>query len=54
MASDFNFFIEELEANFGTYDPVVKQKAKLEGLCMHESHQVLRPTTPGESSPLDN
>ena len=23
---DFNLFIEELEANFGTYNPVVKQK----------------------------
>ena len=38
--SDFNLFIEELEANFGTYDPVREAEAKLEGLFMHESHQL--------------
>src|SRR5882724_5547317 len=36
--SDFDLFIKELEANFGTYDPVGEAKAKLEGPCMHESH----------------
>src|SRR5882724_2382111 len=37
--SDLNLFIEELETNFRTYDPVGKAEAKLKGLCMHESHQ---------------
>jgi len=39
---DLNLFIEELETNFGTYDPVSKAEAKLEGLCMHESHQATK------------
>src|SRR5882724_729937 len=30
--SDFDPFIEELEANFGTYDPVREAEAELEGL----------------------
>src|SRR5882724_3867842 len=37
--SDLNLFIEELETNFGTYDPVSEAEAELEGLRMHESHQ---------------
>src|SRR5882724_6252379 len=40
--SDLNLFIEELETNFGTYDPVGKAEAKLEGLRMHESHQATK------------
>jgi len=40
--SDFDLFIEELEANFGTYDPVREAEAKLEGLRMHESHQAMK------------
>src|SRR5882724_3093285 len=32
--SDLNLFIEELETNFGTYDPVGKAEAELEGLRM--------------------
>jgi len=39
---DFNLFLEELEANFGTYDPVSEAEAKLEGLRMHKSHQVMK------------
>src|SRR5882724_10093438 len=42
MASDFNLFIEELKANFRTYNPVGEAEAKLEGLCMHESHQAMK------------
>src|SRR5882724_1425151 len=40
--SDLNLFIEELETNFGTYDPISKAEAELEGLCMHESHQATK------------
>src|SRR5882724_4852547 len=40
--SDFDLFLEELEANFGTYDPVSKAEAELEGLCMHDSHQAMK------------
>src|SRR5882724_3496253 len=40
--SDFDLFIEELEANFRTYDPVGEAEAKIEGLCMHESHQAMK------------
>src|SRR5882724_7365649 len=40
--SDLGLFIEELETNFGTYDPVGKAEAKLEGLHMHESHQAMK------------
>src|SRR5882724_8098311 len=39
---DFDLFLEELEANFGTYDPVSEAEAKLEGLRMHESHQAMK------------
>ena len=39
---DLNLFIEELETNFGTYNPVGKAEAELEGLCMHESHQATK------------
>jgi len=35
--SDFDLFLEELEANFGTYDPVGEAEAELEGLRMHKS-----------------
>src|SRR5882724_8756230 len=40
--SDFDLFLEELEANFGTYDPVGEAEAKLEGLQMHDSHQAMK------------
>src|SRR5882724_2486857 len=40
--SDFDHFIEELEANFGTYDPIGKAEAELEGLRMHDSHQATK------------
>ena len=33
--SDFDLFLEELEANFGTYDPVGEAEAELKDLtCM--------------------
>ena len=41
-ASDFNIFVAELEANFGTYDPVGEAEAKLEGLHMQENHQATK------------
>jgi len=40
--SDFDLFIKELEANFGTYDPVSEAEAKLEGLRMYESHEATK------------
>ena len=40
--SDFNLFSEELEANFGTFDPVGEAEAELEGLCMQENHQAMK------------
>ena len=40
--SDFALFIEELEANFGTYDPVGKAETELEGLRMQENHQAMK------------
>src|SRR5882724_11105585 len=40
--SDFDLFLEELEANFRTYDPVSEAEAKLKGLCIHESHQAMK------------
>src|SRR5882724_4489189 len=40
--SDFDLFIEELEANFRTYDPVREAEAELEGLHMHQSHQAMK------------
>ena len=41
-ASDFDLFIEELEANFRTYDPVGEAEAELEGLHMQENHQAMK------------
>jgi len=40
--SDFNLFVEELETNFGTYDPEGKAEAKLKQLCMQETHQAMK------------
>ena len=40
--SDFNLFIEELEANFSTFDPVREDEAEHEGLCMQENHQAAK------------
>jgi len=40
--SDFDIFLEELKANFGTHNPVGKAEAELEGLRMHESHQGMK------------
>src|SRR5882724_9433353 len=40
--SDLPLFIEELKTNFGTYNPVSKAEAELEGLRMHESHQATK------------
>src|SRR5882724_8674462 len=40
--SYFDLFLEELEANFGTCDPVSEAEAKLEGLRMHESHHAMK------------
>src|SRR5882724_3601525 len=39
---DFELFLQELEANFRTYDPVGEAEAKLKGLRMHESHQATK------------
>ena len=41
-ASNFDLFIEELEANFRTYDLVGKAEAELEGLRMQENHQAMK------------
>src|SRR5882672_1621279 len=41
-ASNFNLFTDELASNFGTYEPVGKAEAKLEGLRMHDSHQATK------------
>src|SRR6266481_4861044 len=40
--SDFTLFLEELEASFGSYDPVSEAEAELEGLCMQENHQAMK------------
>src|SRR5882724_5365918 len=40
--SDLTLFIEELETNFGTYDPVGEAEAELEALRMHDSHQATK------------
>ena len=40
--SDLTLFIEELETNFGTYDPVSEAEAELEVLRMHDSHQATK------------
>ena len=39
--SDYDLFISELEANFGTYDPIAEAEAELEGLHMQE-HQATK------------
>src|SRR6266481_2411885 len=40
--SDFALFLEELEASFGSYDPVSEAEVELEGLRMQENHQALK------------
>ena len=40
--SNFTFFIEELEANFGSYNPVSEAEAELETLHMQENHQATK------------
>src|SRR5882724_10464561 len=40
--SDLTLFIEELETNFGTYDPIGEAEAELEALWMHDSHQAMK------------
>ena len=40
-ASNFHLFVTELEAN-GTFDPIGKAEAELEGLCMQENHQAMK------------
>src|SRR6266481_2929703 len=40
--SNFALFLEELEAGFGSYNPVGEVEAKLEGLCMQENHQATK------------
>jgi len=40
--SNFDLFVEELEANFRTCNPVGEAEAELKGLCMHESHQATK------------
>src|SRR5882724_9764053 len=40
--SDFDLFMDEIKANFRTYDPVSEAEAELEGLHMHESHQAMK------------
>src|SRR6266481_6526647 len=42
MAIRFRSFLEELEASFGSYDPVSKAEAELEGLRMQENHQAMK------------
>ena len=41
-ASTFDLFVVELEANFGTYDPIGEAEAELEGLRMQENHQATK------------
>src|SRR5882724_5551378 len=40
--SDLTLCIEELETNFGTYNPVGEAEAELEALRMHDSHQATK------------
>src|SRR5882724_6000175 len=40
--SDLTLFIEELETNFGTYDPIGEAEAELEAFRMHDSHQATK------------
>ena len=42
MAFGSYLLIEELETNFGTYDPVSEAEAELEALRMHDSHQATK------------
>ena len=42
MAFRPQHFIEELETNFGTYDPVSGAEAELKGLHMHEINQATK------------
>ena len=39
---DFGLFIQELKANFGTYDPIGEAEAELEALCMQVNHQATK------------
>jgi len=39
---DFEIFIEELETNFGTFNPKGEAKAELKQLCMHQNHQATK------------
>src|SRR6266481_2946523 len=39
---DFTLFVQELEDNFGSYDPVGKAEAELEGLRMRDNHQATK------------
>ena len=40
--SDFGLFVQELESNFSTYNPVGEAEAKLEALRMQENHQATK------------
>ena len=40
--SNLDLFVEELESNFSSYDPVSEAEAKLEQLHMQESHQAMK------------
>ena len=40
--SNFGLFIQELESNFSTYDPIGEAEAKLEALRMQENHQATK------------
>ena len=40
--SNFNLFVEELESNFSSYDPVGEAEAELEQLRMQENHQATK------------
>jgi len=40
--SNFALFVQELESNFGTYNPVGEAESELEALHMQESHQATK------------
>ena len=40
--SNFGLFVQELESNFGTYNPVGEAEAELEALRMQENHQATK------------
>jgi len=40
--SDFTLFVQELESNFSTYNPVGEAESELEALCMQENHQATK------------